>query len=118
MKSSVGIFMLLSSLIIFSNDVSKSIPTKSSHPVTVTQVNAKWNWENNLDLTKLKRCNIQYALLEEQTFSNQSQLKKIPLIFISVEGKVKEIFQGNIMLKPTISLDSLQKIIDKEYEIK
>ena len=37
---------------------------------------------------------------------------------MSVEGKVKQIFQGNIMLKPTISLDSLQKIIDKEYEIK
>jgi hypothetical protein len=116
MKSAVGIFMLISSLIILKNDVTESAPTESSYRVTVTQVNAQWNWKNNLDLSRLKGCYTQYAYLEEQTFSNQSQLQKIPVILVSVDGKVKRVFQGNIMLEPTVSLDSLQTIVDKLAE--
>jgi hypothetical protein len=112
MKSVVGIFMLVSSLIIFRNDVTESAPTESTYRVTVTQVNAQWNWSNNLDLSRLKRCDTQYALLEEQTFSKQSQLQKIPVILVSVDGQVKKIIQGDITLKPTITVDSLQTLID------
>jgi len=115
MKSAVGIFMLISSLIILKNDVTESAPAESSYRVTVTQVNAQWNWNNNLDLSRLKGCDTQYAFLE-QTFKNQSQLQKIPVILVSVDGRVKRIFQGNIMLEPTVSLDSLQTIVYKLAE--
>jgi hypothetical protein len=108
MKSVVGIFMLVSSLIIFRNDVTESAPTESTYRVTVTQVNAR----NNLDLSRLKRCDTQYALLEEQTFSKQSQLQKIPVILVSVDGQVKKVIQGDITLKPTITVESLQTLID------
>lgn len=112
MKSVVGIFMLISSLIILKNDVTESAPAESSYRVTVTQVNAEWNWKNNLDLSRLKGCDIQYAYLEEQTFSNQSQLQKIPVILVSVDRQVKKVIQGDITLKPTITIDSLQTLID------
>lgn len=112
MKSVVGIFMLVSSLIIFRNDVTESAPTESAYRVTVTQVNTEWNWSKNLDLKKLKRCDTQYALLEEQSFHNQTRLQKVPVILISVDGQVTQVFEGNIMLEPTITIDSLQTIVD------
>ena len=103
--------MLVSSLIIFRNDVTESAPTKSTYRVTVTQVNTEWNWSKNLDLKKLKRCDTQYALLEEQSFYNQKRLQKVPVIFISVNGQVTQVYEGNIMLEPTITIDSFKPLL-------
>ena len=93
-----------------------SIMNDRHYPVSVVQINSRWNTKNSLDLSSLRNCNTQNAFYEDQPFSIQRNLPRVPAIIIYKDKDQKAMFGGNMMLEPTVSVDSIQSVIDKLYE--
>ena len=53
-----------------------------SQDFTLLHINAKWNQSNNYNLRGIKNCQIQIALLEDQSPSIRSQIKAVPVIIL------------------------------------
>ncbi len=110
MKTTFGIFMLFCSLLFVGSSMNSKAETKKH--IVVTQVNSKWNWHNNLKLERLKGCKYRYAYLEDQTIRNQEALHMVPVIRVTYDNVFDFVYEGNIMLEPTITVDSLQRVVD------
>ena len=92
-----------------------SIINERHYPVSVVQINSKWNKNNSLDLSSLRNCNTQNAFYEDQPFSIQRNLPRVPVIIIYKNKDQKVMYGGNMMLEPTVSIDSIQSVVDKLY---
>ena len=61
------------------------IPVKADTDVKVIkvlQINSKWNRANNVDLSKLKNCKVDFGWYEDQSFEARSVIKKLPVIIL------------------------------------
>lgn len=85
------------------------------YPVSVMQINARWNEENSLCLDSLTRCNVYTEYLEDQTKSVKENLPPIPIIVVYWEDEAVATYSGDISLRNPLTLDSLQGIIDNLY---
>ncbi len=92
-----------------------AVMTEDNFDVTVVQINSKWNQHNSLNINKLKRCQKINAKLEDQPFSVQRKLPNVPVIIVYKGERNLATFGGNIMLEATVSIDSVQSIIDDAY---
>lgn len=92
-----------------------SMMNERHYQVSVVQINSKWNRSNSLDLSLLRNCNTQNAFYEDQPFSIQRSIPKVPVIIIYKDKSQKFMYGGNMMLEPTVSIDSIQSVVDKLY---
>ena len=110
MKPLVTIILLVIASMLISPVTKKK--TEKVYDVTVLQINSNWNKKNSLPLHKLKGCNIEEALFEEQPKTVKENFNKIPVIAIKKQGKPFKVWEGNIMFEPTVSIEKIQVYID------
>lgn len=93
-----------------------AVVNSDNYEVKVIQINSRWNKSNSIDLSQLQRCEKLNSYLEDQPFSVQRRLPNVPVIIVYKGNESLAMFGGNIMLEPTVSLDSLQSIVDNAYD--
>lgn len=113
MRNVIILLTILLGIILVSSSPIESPTTKSdNYPITILHLNAKWNNHNDLDVERLKGCNIEWALMEEQPREVQDKFNRIPVIALKKDGKPLMLWEGNIMFEPTVTLEEIQKEID------
>ena len=93
-----------------------AVVNSDNYEVKVIQINSRWNRSNSIDLSQLQRCEKLNSYLEDQPFSVQRRLPNVPVILVYKGKETLAMFGGNIMLEPTVSLDSLQSIVNSAYD--
>lgn len=85
-----------------------------SQDITTIHFNYKWNENNSFkNLNRLKRTNVNYAYVEDQKESLQRSIKSVPTIVIYKGNDPVARFEAGLTMKISVSLDSIQSIIDK-----
>lgn len=71
-----------------------------SQDVTVLQINAKWNKQNNYDLSGITGATVKFSWLKDQPKDVQSSIQSVPVIVIIDEnGRVRRQFIANLSFK-------------------
>jgi len=82
--------------------------------VTTVHFNYKWNENNSYNrLDRLKNTKVQYAFVEEQSDNIKRSIKSVPTIVIYNNNKPVARFEAGLTMKISVSLDSIQSIINK-----
>tara|TARA_R100001460_G_scaffold792_1_gene3511 strand:- start:102 stop:413 length:312 start_codon:yes stop_codon:yes gene_type:complete len=82
--------------------------------VTTVHFNYKWNENNSYNrLEKLKNTKVQYAFVEEQSDNIKRSIKSVPTIVVYNNNKPVARFEAGLTMKISVSLDSIQAIINK-----
>ena len=82
--------------------------------VTTVHFNYKWNESNSFNrLERLKNTKVQYAYVEDQTDILKKSIKSVPTIVLYFDNKPIARFEAGLTMKITVSLDSIQSIINK-----
>jgi hypothetical protein len=84
----------------------------ATYKYTVLHLNAKWNNHNSLPIQNLKNVHLEWALLEEQSEEIKNKFNKIPFIALKENGTPIKVWEGNIMFKPTVTIEQIQEVID------
>tara|TARA_B100001939_G_C16827412_1_gene567086 strand:+ start:611 stop:925 length:315 start_codon:yes stop_codon:yes gene_type:complete len=85
-----------------------------SQDVTVIHFNYKWNENNSYrGLDRLRSAKISYAYVEDQKENIQKSIKSVPTIQIYKGQTPVARFEAGLSMKITVSLDSIQSIINK-----
>lgn len=85
--------------------------------VTTIHFNYKWNDNNSLKgLERLRHTDVSYANVEDQKESLQKSIKSVPTIVIYKGQTPVAKFEAGLSMRITVSLDSIQKVIDKYNE--
>ena len=84
-----------------------------SSDITVLQINAQWNKENDVNLTGLKGCVIQYGLLERQNSQLKSQIKFVPVIVVYKGSKPIKQWSADLSFRLNVDLQEIQQVINK-----
>ena len=80
---------------------------------TLLHINAKWNQSNNYNLRGIKNCQIQIALLEDQSPSIRSQIKAVPvIILLDKDGKPRGKWSADLTFKITVPKEEIQNRIN------
>ena len=86
----------------------------NAQEVTVFQINAKWNKDNNYDTKGLKNCTIKFGYLKNQPKDIQKSITALPVLVIQDKnGRTRMQYIGDISLKIKVSKEELQAITDK-----
>ena len=84
-----------------------------SQDFTLLHINAKWNQSNNFNLRGIKNCQIQMALLEDQSPSIRSQIKAVPvIILLDKNGKPRGKWSADLSFKITVTKEEIQNRIN------
>tara|TARA_B100000424_G_C22717920_1_gene390191 strand:+ start:242 stop:577 length:336 start_codon:yes stop_codon:yes gene_type:complete len=102
-------FLLL--LLPFSSNVENKTDD-ISYDLTVLHLNANWNKSNAVPIDKLIGCNLEWALLEEQSSAVKEKFSKIPVIALKNKGEPVRVWEGNIMFEATVTVEEIQKVLD------
>jgi len=90
----------------------------NAQEVTVFQINAKWNQDNNYDTRGLKNCIIKFGYLKNQPKDIQKSITALPVLVIQDKnGRTRMQYIGDISLKIKISKEKLQETINKINEL-
>jgi hypothetical protein len=82
--------------------------------VTTVHFNYKWNESNSFNrLERLQNTKVQYAYVEDQTDILKKSIKSVPTIVLYFDNKPIARFEAGLTMKITVSLDSIQSIINK-----
>lgn len=82
--------------------------------VTTVHFNYKWNKNNAYrGLERLKSTKVQYAYVEDQSDNIKRSIKSVPTIVIYNNNKPVARFEAGLTMKISVSLDSIQSIINK-----
>ena len=82
--------------------------------ITTVHFNYKWNENNSYNrLDRLKNTKIQYAFVEDQSDNIKKSIKSVPTIVIYNNNKPVARFEAGLTMRISVSLDSIQSIIDK-----
>ncbi len=85
-----------------------------SQDVTTVHFNYKWNENNSYSkLDRLKNTKVQYAFVEDQSDIIKKSIKSVPTIVIYNNSKPVARFEAGLTMKISVSLDSIQSIINK-----
>jgi len=90
----------------------------NAQKVTVFQINAKWNQDNNYDTRGLKNCIIKFGYLKNQPKDIQKSITALPVLVIQDKnGRTRMQYIGDISLKIKVSKEKLQETINKINEL-
>ena len=90
----------------------------NAQEVTVFQINAKWNQDNNYDTRGLKNCTIKFGYLKNQPEDIKKSITALPvLVILDKNGRTRMQYIGDISLKINLSKEELQATIDKINEL-
>jgi len=90
----------------------------NAQEVTVFQINAKWNQNNNYDTRGLKNCIIKFGYLKNQPKDIQKSITALPVLVIQDKnGRTRMQYIGDISLKIKVSKEELQETINKINEL-
>ncbi len=90
----------------------------NAQEVTVFQINAKWNQDNNYDTRGLKNCIIKFGYLKNQPKDIQKSITALPVLVIQDKnGRTRMQYIGDISLKINISKEEIQATIDKVNQL-
>ena len=68
--------------------------------ITVLQINAKWNKQNNYDLSGITGATVKFSWLKDQPKDVQSSIQSVPVIVIIDEnGRVRRQFVADLSFK-------------------
>ena len=82
--------------------------------ITTVHFNYKWNESNAYNrLERLKNTKVQYAYVEEQSENLKRSIKSVPTIVLYLENKPIARFEAGLTMRISVSLDSIQSIVDK-----
>ena len=82
--------------------------------VTTVHFNYKWNENNSyVRLDRLKNTKVQYAFVEDQSDIIKKSIKSVPTIVIYNNQKPVARFEAGLTMRISVSLDSIQAIINK-----
>jgi len=82
--------------------------------ITTVHFNYKWNESNSFNkLDRLKNTKVQYAYVEEQSENLKRSIKSVPTIVLYLENKPIARFEAGLTMRISVSLDSIQSIVDK-----
>ena len=80
--------------------------------VTVLQVNAQWNRDNNVNLNGLVNCNVQFAWLEDQNSDFKNQVQTVPLIVVYHKNRPVRQWSADLSFTLDVELQEIQRYID------
>jgi len=82
--------------------------------ITTVHFNYKWNENNSYDrLNRLKDTKVQYAFVEDQSDIIKKSIKSVPTIVIYNNSKPVARFEAGLTMRISVSLDSIQAVINK-----
>ena len=113
MKTFVGISLLCSSIMFIYQNIFELYKRNTKSDVTVVQINSNWNIKNSLDLSKLNGCDVSNASCVDTDSRKCIYFTNFPTIIVYHKDLIISEFHGDIMLSPTVTLDSLQKLVNK-----
>lgn len=103
-------FILILALLFSPSSVNpNSIESKS---ITVMQINAKWNKQNNINLENLIGCRVQFAWLEDQPKSLKKEIQTVPIVVIYNGNKPVRQWSADISFKLEVDLNEIQKTVN------
>tara|TARA_R110000737_G_scaffold4093_1_gene13571 strand:+ start:1290 stop:1610 length:321 start_codon:yes stop_codon:yes gene_type:complete len=90
----------------------------NAQEVTVFQINAKWNQNNNYDTRGLKNCIIKFGYLKNQPKDIQKSITALPVLVIQDKnGRTRMQYIGDISLQIKVSKEEIQATIDKVNQL-
>jgi len=113
MKTFVGIALLCSSIMFICHNVFELYKRNTKSDVTVIQINSNWNIKNSLDLSKLNGCDVSSISCMDTDSKKRICFTNVPTIIVYHKDLIISVFGGDITLKPTVAIDSLQKLVNK-----
>jgi len=85
-----------------------------SQDVTILQINAEWNKNNNYDLSEITGAVVKFSYLKDQPKNIQQSIIAVPVIaIIDKRGKVRRQFIADISLKINASNMEIQNEINR-----
>ena len=85
--------------------------------ITTVHFNYKWNENNSFSkLDRLKNTKVQYAFVEDQSDVIKKSIKSVPTIVIYKNSKPVAKFEAGLTMRITVTLDSIQAIIDRHKD--
>jgi len=81
--------------------------------ITVLQINAHWNRNNDIDLNGLTGCKVQYGLLERQSEQLKKQIQYVPVVVIYKGNKAVRQWSADLSFKLNIDIKEIQQVVDK-----
>ena len=103
-------FILILALLFLPSSVNPNpIESKS---ITVMQINAKWNKQNNINLENLIGCRVQFAWLEDQPQSLKKAIQTVPIVVIYDGNKPVRQWSADLSFKLDVDLNEIQKTIN------
>ena len=81
--------------------------------ITILQVNAEWNKQNDMQIKDITGAKIQYALLEDQSVKFRQAIKSVPAILIYKDQTLVWKKEAGLSFTLNLSGDELQRIVDK-----
>tara|TARA_R100001510_G_scaffold35950_1_gene32412 strand:- start:178 stop:498 length:321 start_codon:yes stop_codon:yes gene_type:complete len=81
--------------------------------ITVLQINAHWNKNNDIDLNNLRGCKVQYGLLEKQSEDLKKQIQYVPVVVIYKGNKAVRQWSADLSFKLNIDINEIQQVVDK-----
>ena len=93
------------------------VPAKASKvdndKITVVQINAKWNKNQNLDLNGLVGCSVKFVYLDEQSKEFQSQVKTVPVVVLYKNNRPVMQWSADLSFKLDLDVEEIQSVINK-----
>lgn len=80
--------------------------------IKVLQINSKWNRANNVDLSKLKNCKVDFGWYEDQSPEARSVIKKVPVIILYSNKKPVHKWEADITFKLNVAIEEVQQKVN------
>ncbi len=85
----------------------------SAQETTVLQINAKWNYKNNYDLSKIKNAVIKFSYLKDQPVDIRKNITAVPVIaIIDKNGKVRMQYVADLSFKIQATRQEIQDVVN------
>ena len=81
--------------------------------ITILQVNAEWNKQNDMQIKDITGAKIQYALLEDQSVKFKKAIKSVPAILIYKDQTLVWKKEAGLSFMLDVNREELQRIVDK-----
>lgn len=86
--------------------------------VHVLHINAKWNKNNNVNLSDLTRCTIDYAYYEDQPADVQKSIIRVPTIIVTKQKRPVAQWIADLSFKIDVEPKEIQEVINKALDDK
>ena len=116
MKSLVTflILFLLGTVAISNSNINKS----EVATIHVLHINAKWNKNNNVNLSGLTKCTIDYAYYEDQPSDVQKSIVRVPTIIVTKQKRPIAQWIADLSFKIEVDPKEIQQVINKALDDK